>query len=71
MQLLLPLTSKPVYLLLLPLSEHPQSKIYTFNTLHFGEFLKKRPTNAPIIYLFSIFLHVAVVSFEHHQGDRH
>jgi hypothetical protein len=36
--------------------------------------LEKRPTNAPVVYIFSLIyshLHVSVVSFDHHHGARH
>ena len=34
-------------------------KYYTFYIVHYGKFLKKRPTNAPVVYLFSfIYLHL-------------
>ena len=33
---------------------------YTFHTVHYGKLLKKRPTNAPVVYVFYSQLHVSV-----------
>jgi hypothetical protein len=41
-----------------------RGKFYTFCMVYYGELLKKRPTNAPVVYLFSLIysrLHVPVV----------
>ena len=45
--------------------------LFTFYTVHYGKLLKERPTNALVVYLFSLIyshLHVSVISFNHHQG---
>ena len=39
-------------------------KFYTFYTVHYGKFFKNKPTNAPVVYIFSpiyLHLHVSVV----------
>jgi hypothetical protein len=34
--------------------ENLSSVFYTFRTVHYGKLWNKRPTNAPVVYLFSI-----------------
>ena len=37
-------------------------KPYTFYTVHYGKLLQKRPTNAPVLYLFSVIcLHSTII----------